>query len=75
MSKMSEKFKQDGFNVVADFICPTPKARELFNPDFIIWVDTIKEGRYKDTNKIFTKPEKYDVRVDTKKFKRFGQSK
>ena len=58
MSKMSEKFKQDGFNVVADFICPTPKARELFNPDFIIWVDTIKEGRYKDTNKIFTKPEK-----------------
>jgi len=66
MSDMSEKLKKDGFNVVADFVCPTPKARELFNPDFIIWVDTIKEGRYEDTNKIFVKPEKYDVRVTTK---------
>ena len=66
MSKMSEKFKQDGFNVVADFVCPTSQARELFNPDFIIWVDTIKKGRFEDTNKIFVEPEKYDVRVTEK---------
>ena len=66
MAEKAEKFKQEGFNVVADFVCPTPKARELFNPDFIIWVDTIKKGRFEDTNKIFVKPEKYDSRVTEK---------
>jgi len=63
MAEKAEKVKKEGSHVVADFICPTPKARELFNPDFIIWVDTIKKGRFDDTNKIFVKPEKYDVRV------------
>ncbi len=66
MAEKAEKFKQDGFDVVADFVCPTPKARELFNPDFIIWVDTIKKCRFEDTNKIFVKPEKYDSRVTEK---------
>ena len=63
MAEKAEKVKKEGSHVVADFICPTPKARELFNPDFIIWVDTIKKGRFDDTNKIFVKPEKYNVRV------------
>ena len=63
MADFAENFKKQGFNVVADFVCPTPQARKLFNPDYIIWVDTIKKGRFKDTNKIFVKPEKYDVRV------------
>tara|TARA_B100000029_G_scaffold134484_1_gene128791 strand:- start:408 stop:1187 length:780 start_codon:yes stop_codon:yes gene_type:complete len=66
MSEKAEKFKQDGFNVIADFVCPTPKAREIFNPDFIVWMDTIEKGRFEDTNKIFVKPEKYDVRVTEK---------
>ena len=66
MSEKAEKFKQNGFNVIADFVCPTPKARELFNPDFIVWMDTIEKGRFEDTNKIFVKPEKYDVRVTEK---------
>ena len=63
MAEKAEKFKKEGSHVVADFVCPTPKARELFDPDFIIWVDTIKKGRFEDTNKIFVKPEKYNVRV------------
>ena len=63
MADKAEKFKKDGFNVVADFVCPTPKARELFNPDYLIWMDTIKKGRFEDTNKIFVKPDKFDVRV------------
>jgi adenylylsulfate kinase len=41
MAEKAEKFKQDGFDVVADFVCPTPAARALFPADFIIWVDTI----------------------------------
>jgi hypothetical protein len=53
-----------GANVIADFICPTFETREAFKPDFIVWVDRIKEGRFEDTNKLFVPPEKYDVRID-----------
>tara|TARA_B100000941_G_scaffold284775_1_gene255958 strand:+ start:2953 stop:3363 length:411 start_codon:yes stop_codon:yes gene_type:complete len=59
------EYKDQGFNVVADFVCPTPAARELFPADYIIWMDTIKEGRFDDTNKMFVKPEKYNFKVST----------
>ena len=63
MSDLAEKHKQEGSYVVCDFICPTPKARELFNADFIVWVDTIKKGKFDDTNAMFVKPEKFDFHV------------
>jgi adenylylsulfate kinase len=48
---------------VADFVCPTEKAREEFAADYVIWMDTIKEGRYEDTNKLFEPPTKFDYHV------------
>ena len=69
MADLAEKHKQDGQHVVADFFCPIPKGRQLFNPDYIVWVDTIKKGRFEDTNKIFVKPEKYDFHVISKNAK------
>ena len=45
------------------FVCPTEETRRQFQPHDIIWMDTIKEGRYQDTNKLFVHPEKYDVRI------------
>ena len=65
MADAAIKLKNDGNNVIADFICPTPEARSLFPADYIIWVDTIKEGRFDDTNKMFVKPDKYDFHVTT----------
>ena len=65
MGDLAEKYKKEGSYVVCDFICPTPKARELFNADYIVWVNTIKEGRFDDTNKMFVKPEKFDFEVTT----------
>ena len=65
MADFSLKLKNQGNYVVADFICPTPEARSLFPADFVIWVDTIKEGRFDDTNQMFVKPEKYDFHVTT----------
>ena len=59
------KIKKEGNNVIADFICPTTEARKLFPADYIIWVDTIKEGRFEDTNQMFVKPEKFDFHVTT----------
>jgi len=63
MSDLAETFKNKTSYVVADFFCPTPKTRTLFNADFTIWVDTIKKGRFEDTNKMFIKPEKFDFHV------------
>ena len=65
MADLADKYKEKGKNVVCDFICPTPKAREIFNADIIIWVDTIKKGRFDDTNAMFIKPEKFDFHVTT----------
>ena len=69
MADFALKLKNQGNYVVADFICPTPEARSLFPADFVIWVDTIKEGRFDDTNQMFVKPEKYDFHVTTQNAK------
>ncbi len=50
--------------VVADFVCPTEKTRKDFNADYTIFMDTIKEGRYDDTNKMFEVPKDYDFRIE-----------
>ena len=65
MAEAALKIKSEGHYVVADFICPTPEARKLFPADYIIWVDTIKEGRFEDTNQMFVKPEKFNFHVTT----------
>ncbi len=55
--------KANGRFVVCDFVCPTKETRENFDADFVIWMDTIKEGRFEDTNKLFQKPEKVDFHI------------
>ena len=67
MADIAEKYRQEGHYdyLVTDYICPIPKTRELFNADYVVWVDTIEKGRFEDTNKMFVKPEKFDFRVTT----------
>ena len=48
---------------VCDFVAPLVEMRNNFKADWTIWVDTIREGRYADTNKMFVEPEVYDFRV------------
>ena len=73
MANFAIKLKEDGNFVVADFICPTPEARTLFPADFIIWVDTIKEGRFDDTNKMFETPKKFDCHVTSQDAKKWAK--
>jgi len=73
MSDAALKLKSEGNNVIADFICPTPEARSLFPADYTIWVDTIKKGRFDDTNAMFVKPENYDFHVTTQDAKFWAQ--
>ena len=72
MADFALKLKDGGNFVVADFVCPTPAARELFPADFVIWVDTIKEGRFDDTNKMFVKPDKFNFHVTTQDAKNWA---
>ena len=72
MAEAALKIKAEGHYVIADFIAPTPEARNLFPADFTVWVDTIKEGRFDDTNKMFVKPDKYDFHVTTQDAKNWA---
>ena len=72
MADLALKIKAEGNYVVADFICPTPEARNLFPADYVVWVDTIKEGRVDDTNKLFVKPDKFDFHVTSQDAKNWA---
>ena len=52
-----------GDYVICDFVAPLVEMRNNFKADWTIWIDTIKEGRYADTNKAFVEPEQYDFRI------------
>jgi adenylylsulfate kinase len=63
MKFLSDGVVKAGKIAVADFVCPTEAARAEFKPDFTVWMDTIAEGRFKDTNKMFEKPASFDYHV------------
>lgn len=63
MRYLADGIVKAGKIAVADFICPTEQARAEFDADFTVWMDTIQEGRFEDTNKMFVKPEKVDYHV------------
>lgn len=48
---------------IVDFVAPLTEMRNNFRADWTVWVDTIREGRYADTNKMFVEPEVYDFRI------------
>ena len=73
MSNLADDLNKKNFHVVADFICPTEQARKLYNPNFLIWVDTIKLGRFEDTNKIFVPPKKFDFKVSTQNAEKWSK--
>jgi len=50
--------------VICDFVCPTAETRKIFNGDIIIWIDTIKSGRFEDTNRMFEIPDNYTHRIE-----------
>jgi DNA polymerase III delta prime subunit len=52
-----------GDYVICDFVAPLVEMRNNFKADWTIWVDTIREGRYADTNAAFVEPEMYDFRI------------
>ena len=46
----------DGFDTIVDFVCPFNVYREMPQWDMTIYVNTIEESPYEDTNKAFEEP-------------------
>jgi adenylylsulfate kinase len=63
MGEMSRLIAKQGVaSVIADFVCPTDVTRAAFGkPDILVFMDTISQSRFEDTNRIFDSPENADV--------------
>ena len=62
-----------GDYVICDFVAPLVEMRNNFKADWTIWMDTIREGRYADTNAAFVEPEQYDFRVNEQNCEKWAE--
>ena len=49
--------------VIADFVAPLAEMRTVYDADYVIWMDTIQQSRFEDTNRVFEPPETYNLRI------------
>jgi hypothetical protein len=63
MGEMARLISKQGVApVIVDFVCPTDLTRAAFGkPDVLVYMYTIPESRFEDTNKMFEAPDKYDI--------------
>jgi adenylylsulfate kinase len=64
IKEISDSLKHD--YIIADFIAPTKKIRDIFKQDMLIWMDTTDSSQYADTDLLFEDPINYDFKIDTK---------
>jgi len=62
-----------GEYVICDFVAPLVEMRNNFKADWTIWMDTIREGRYADTNAAFVEPDVYDFRVNEQNCEKWAE--
>lgn len=63
MRHLADGVVMSGRIAVVDFVCPTKETRKDFDADYTIWMDTIAEGRYEDTNAMFEPLTNYNYNV------------
>ena len=68
----SEEGRKRQASRMADFAIKLKDDKNFVVADFTVWVDTIKEGRFDDTNKMFVKPDKYNFHVTTQDAKNWA---
>ena len=56
MRLLCEEAESKGKISIADFVAPFENARAEFNADIDIFMDTVQESKYEDTNKVFERP-------------------
>ena len=63
MLHLADGITMAGKIAVADFICPTEQTRQIYNPDYLIWMDTIDNSGHPDTDAMFEPPMEYNYHV------------
>jgi adenylylsulfate kinase len=63
MRNLADFEKGCGRTVICDFVCPTKLTRYIFEADYVVWLDTIDNSHFEDTNRIFEKPQRVDYHV------------
>ena len=63
MGYLADGVVSAGKIAVADFVAPTFLSRIKFKADFEVWMNTIEESKYEDTNAMFEKPLEWDYHV------------
>jgi adenylylsulfate kinase-like enzyme len=62
LGEIARMLSGQGHVVIVDFICPTDLTRAAFGkPDILVFMDTLAEGRFEDTNKMFERPTEFDL--------------
>jgi adenylylsulfate kinase-like enzyme len=63
MGEMARLISKQGVApVIVDFVCPTEITRAAFGkPDILVFMDTLAEGRFEDTNRMFERPSDFDI--------------
>jgi hypothetical protein len=62
LGEIARMLDGQGHTVIVDFICPTELTRAAFGkPNILIFMDTLAEGRFEDTNKMFERPTEFDA--------------
>src|SRR6056300_1413236 len=59
--RQAERMKQLGKDskkqwAILDFVCPKQALRDIVSADIVVYMDTIEQGRFEDTNKLFVYP-------------------
>lgn len=63
LGEIAKMLSSQGLDVIVDFVCPTAETRVAFGkPSILIWMDTITQGRFEDTNKLWEEPTEFDYR-------------
>ena len=60
-----EGIAKDRQFVVIDMVAPLKEMRDLIAPDMLVWMDTVQQSKFEDTNRMFEPPEKYNIRITT----------
>ena len=58
---------------ICDFVAPLPEMREIYDADITVWMDTEKHSKYEDTDKCFVKPDKVDIHITEKDYKKYAE--
>jgi adenylylsulfate kinase len=70
MKELADTYKDE--IVICDFVAPLKKVRDIFDADYVIWMNTVTESQYEDTNKLFEMPEKFNIVVTEKNVEKWS---